>query len=673
MTQTTFAMEYPRLRQDITFLETADGLYVRGAGLNFVIRGAGTYALLSNLLPHLDGTRPIADSLASLPDGQQAGVIRFLQALRSKGLLHEGFLPDPAGADPVLDGLHTQRALLADLGADPRAISRVVDADVVVLGSHPKAAALTRCLTGNGVGLRRGSVSVRPLEGPEAAPLPPDALVVALCVEEDAARALSVVDSLPPGHAVIPVWQSARRLLIGPWQGAQDGPVLRSAIARASANATPTVGQGSTAMALGLPFAEPPLGPAAYEALGALLGLEIFKILGGVDDGALRLAVLAVDVDTLQVTRQPVALHPGCFPGVAALPVTEVRHPVGAAETPLEQRYRRFASVVGDPCGLFTGFDDDSLPQLPIKIGRLTGGIDGGAIIGTDLRHVLGARARALGAAAAQHALAQARIHLDAAEGQGMPRVPAREIASWLGSTEADEALVLAHGGEAFGTLHLVPRSAVLASPQHRAPAYFGPDLGGVGTGDELDDAVSAGLLSAWAHAAAVAGENGILDLREVRMDPLVNAGDPTVRGLDLLRGALGGPGASVRLLAPDNGAPMAVACLADVACWAHGESWLEAAESALSWLVARDQLASIPRADDTLRFVARPFCPRAIRLGAEVREVDALVSAVPSPAEAVRHAGFDPLYVDLTSPDLRAVARVARVLLRRRSGGDLR
>jgi len=27
MTQTTFALEYPRLRQDITFLETADGLH----------------------------------------------------------------------------------------------------------------------------------------------------------------------------------------------------------------------------------------------------------------------------------------------------------------------------------------------------------------------------------------------------------------------------------------------------------------------------------------------------------------------------------------------------------------------------------------------------------------------------------------------------------------------
>lgn len=672
MTHPTFTLAYPRLRQDITFLETTDGLYVRGGGLNFVIRGAGAYALLSNLLPHLDGTRPIAGSLAVLPDGQQAVVLRFLQALHSKGLLHEGFLPDAGGADSALAGLHTQRALLADLGADPRAISRIADAHIVVLGNRVKAAPLTRCLTGNGVGIRSGSVSVRPLAG-SSTPLPAGAIIVPLCTEADSALVLSTVDSLPDGHPVIPVWQSGRRLLIGPWQGPSDGPVLRSAVARACANATPTVGMGFAAMALGLPFADVGLGPATYETLGALLSLEIFKILGGVDDGALRLALLALDVDTLQVTRQPVTLHPGCFAGLTALPVTEVRHQVGAADTLTELRYRRFASVVGDPCGLFTGFDDDSLPQLPIKVGRLTGDIEGGAVIGTDLRHVLGARTQALCAAAAQHALTHARTHLHGVDQEDAQRVPTREIASWLGSTEADEVLVPAQGGDAFGERLLIPRSAVLASPQLRAPAYFAPNLGGVGVGDDPDDAVATALRSAWAHAAAVACESGQLALGEVRMESLAVAGDAATRGLALLRSALGASGASVRLLVPDDRAPMAVVWLPDLACWAHGASWLEAAERALSWLVARTQLAGTARADESLRFVASPFCTDSLRLGAEVRDVAPLLSPGPSAAEGVRRAGFEPLFVDLTSPDLRAVVSVARVVLRRRGAEEAR
>lgn len=652
----TIPLRYPRLRQDITFLETVDGIYIRGSALNFLIRGAGAYGLLSQILPHLDGSRPIEPWLNTLPEVQRDVVERFLGVLRSKDLLHEGFAP----TDSVLDALGSQRALLADLGAEPTAIERIADAHVVVLGDDAKTQRLIHCLTSNGVGARNGSVVSRSLDAPA---VPEGTLIVPLFTGRDASLALRQVSSWT-GHAtIIPVWQTGRRLLIGPWQAPDDGEVIRSAILRASAHSTPAMGSGFAAMAFGVPHAEPELGDAVHDLLAGLLSLEIFRILGGVDGGDLRLAVTSLDVDTLQATRQPVSLHPALFPGVDTLPVATVRHPEPSDDDATEQRYRRFASVVGDPCGLFTGFDDDALPQLPIKVGRLTGAPDGGLIVGTDLRHVLGARTQALSWAAAEAALLHAQTYLPISV-QKVPDDSTHELVTWLGGPVKSAEVVEVQSVTDPGDRNLVARAAVLASSKDRSPGAFAADMSGLGVGDDLDGAVVEGLRSAWAHAEAIAVEQGATTLREVRL-----ATDRP--GLSLLRCALGEEGTSARLFAPDSAAPLAILWIpGQGAWWTHGESWVDAAERVLMGRVATAQLASVPDSAAALRHIAQPLSTASLRLGGEADDVDALSSPVADLAAAVLAAGFAPFFVDLSTPDLRAVVSVARVLLRRKETG---
>ena len=667
----TTPLEYPRLRQDLTFLETGDGIYFSGAGPSFVIRGPGAYSLLSDLLPHLDGSAPIAPVLASLPAAQREVVLRFLEVLRSKDLLHEGLVPI-GGSDPVPAGLDTQRAFLADLGAEPAAIERIVDAHVLVLGEDTHTQPLIHGLMGNGVGARHGSVEGRPLGEADPDPVSRDTFVVPVFTGRDSSRALRHVDAWTGRATLIPVWQSGRRLLIGPWQAPGDGPVVRSAILRASAHASPAVGLGFAAMAFGVPHAEPELGDAVHDLMAGILGLEILRILGGVDAGSLRLALLSMEVDTLQVTRQPVALHPALFPGVDPLPLTVVEHPPSILdETATEQRYRRFASVVGDPAGLFTGFDDDELPQLPIKVGRIEGTVDGGPVIGTDLRHVLAARTQAACWAAAEYALAHARTHLDT-PARDEPVVDPRELSTWLGGPDRVDAGVLSHAVGGRGGTCVVPREAVVAGPDDRSPGAFSRDLSGVGVGDDWTGAVESGLRSAWCHVEARSIEQGRSALREVRLDRLAGHQGSRVeaRGLMLLRSALGEEGRSIRIFAPPGAAPVAIVWLpGQGAWWSHGQSWAEAAERILSWRVAVGQLASVPGAARALRHAAQPLGDSSLRLGAEPASVEPLFRPVSDVAQRIDTEGSASLVVDLTPPDLRGVVSVARVLLRSAAG----
>lgn len=398
MLQPVFPFISPRLRQDITFLETPDGLYIRGGGCNFTIAGKGTYALLSKLLPYLDGTTPISIVLETLSLQEREIVLRFLGALNSKGLLHEGALPDYLSKDKTLLSLSTQRAFLTDLGAPIDAIASVADARVVVIGEKYATDPIVRLLRGNGIGSRHGICESRGWSDE----LPENALVIVMATEENAYRLVDLARDCEGISDFIPVWQQQDRVLIGPWQGHNDGPVVRSAVARAA------ISEGGSiyaVMALGATQSQQTLSRGAYETIAALLSFEVFKIFGCIDDGSLRLALLNIQIDTLQTVREPVTLEPSFFADLNTLPMTSVQHPNSPKEWDAESLYRRYAALVGNPCGLFTRFDDDSLRQLPIKVGLLRAPVLGADLLGTNMENVLSARLDALTTASALYAV----------------------------------------------------------------------------------------------------------------------------------------------------------------------------------------------------------------------------------------------------------------------------
>lgn len=652
MHNATLTLECPRLRQDITFLETIDGMYVRGGGFNFTIAGKGVYQLMSALLPHLDGTTPLASLLDTVGPQQREIIVRFLSALESKGLLHEGALPANIRDDETLQGFSSQRALLTDMGAPSDAIARIVDATVTVVGGAHAVEPMVRLLEGNGVAVRNGGCQIRDWSDE----LVEDSIVIALATEEDAHRLLDLADRAQGVAHLVPVWQQGERVLIGPWQGREDGAVVRSAVARAAASegGTPYV-----SMAFGIAEPQPTLGRATYEAIAALLSFEVFKILGQVDDGALRQAVLSTRTDTLQTLREPLTLEPEFFPGADSLPVAKIEHPTNPVEWDEEALYRRYAALVGDPCGLFTRFDDDGLRQLPIKVGLLRSPIAGGDIIGTNMEHVLGARLDALVSASSLYAVR--RVRAQQTTGDALERIQPEALSSWLGGRPLRERWVTALDVEGNARFEL-PWEAVAAGPHHRSPVCYQPDLHGVGVGPVWDMAVEKAAFSAWAHDTARRAEAGTIALHEVRLDTAAAELAPLhllVNSLAQVKG--------VRVFAPSNGAPLAVivASTERVAYWATADTWVDAAVRALSALVAREQLADLHGKDAMLRFAANTMSLASLKYGAELGEASAFFDASSDPWGRLADEGFEPMVVDITTPDLREVVHVARVLLR--------
>ncbi len=661
MTTPVLDLICPRLRQDLTFIETPDGVYLNDRIGGCVIHGTGSYGLLSKLLPYLDGEHRLRDTLELLPQQNRQTVVRFLSALHTRGLLREGSLPEELCNAPVLQRFTSQRALLHDLGADPQAIMRVIDAHVVVAAHGSAGVPVARFLRDNGVGQNRGSVTEVDIEDFEADCIPEGGIVLAVCTEGALEWLINVAGLAQANFSLLPVWQLDGYVFIGPWQGCEDGAVIRSALARAASSRP---GRTIATLAMGLPVRQRSLAPAIYESVGGLVSLELFRILAGVDAGSLKLAVMRMDVETLQTTREPVVLEPGYYPDVPALALSPVESAGTGEVSELEAHYRRLLPLLGNPCGLFTECDDDQLPQLPIKLGRLRCPIPGGDVIGTDVRFVLNARVRAILRALAQYAVGVFRSTSDQGGDTEMVVIADDRLESWFGGAGSGNARVAGAFVDRSDEVVLVPLEAVTASPLRCGHTIFHPDLGGVGVGQKADEATNAALLSAWAHATARECERGTRAVHEIRTSQLPDS--ERGREIALLLSSLGARASTVRLLAPEGGCPLAVVLFDGErkAIWAHAQTWGEAAVIALSALVGIDQLRVVGEDAEPLRTTVSEVIADGFRLGGDVADMMAAVEAVPDVQRALTHMGYRAVAVDLTPADVATVAKVVRVVL---------
>ncbi|MGI5285723.1 hypothetical protein ACQEVF_20625 [Nonomuraea polychroma] len=98
----------PRLREDVRFVEIADGAYVQGDLSTCILRGPQAYAWLARLAPALDGRRTLAELTGALPDDKRAMVDRLVGSL-----VEQRFVVDARG-EPE-DGLtDAERRMYAD-------------------------------------------------------------------------------------------------------------------------------------------------------------------------------------------------------------------------------------------------------------------------------------------------------------------------------------------------------------------------------------------------------------------------------------------------------------------------------------------------------------------------------------------------------------------------------
>src|SRR5262249_44823215 len=111
---------------------------------------------------------------------------------------------------------------------------------------------------------------------------------------------------------------------------------------------------------------------------------ECFKLFGGPLEPETRRGVLFQDHETFESYTAPLLPHPQCSVCASAKPEEARRRMVAVTEGERDQNrqqealLRRCAPLIDRNLGVFQRFDDEALPQLPLKNSCLVGSAGGG-------------------------------------------------------------------------------------------------------------------------------------------------------------------------------------------------------------------------------------------------------------------------------------------------------
>ncbi|MEE1751523.1 TOMM precursor leader peptide-binding protein [Streptomyces sp. SP18CS02] len=557
----------PRIRRDVLFTETPDGVLFHNADGGFRLTAASAYRFATLLVPHLTGEHSVAELCEGLGDGQRKMVGELVKTLYERDFARpvaaapessEGpraalppdvarrFAPQIAYADHYADDaearfLHFRDARVAVLGEDPVArwcALSLVRNGCAVVGVTPgldRAAVDTEAAETVADGC---PVEVRVLAAGEGdigwAGLQGYDVVVVTGGRAAPATVLPLLRAgIPEGHVLLPAWTYGSDAVIGPLMSHGTPGCWACAALRlgATGGGAGDAAELWSALALpGSPVASGPVpgGPLAA-MIGNLLGYEVFRARSGALPAETAGHLLVQDMESLDVTAEPLFAHPRCpfcagseaeaaraastpveltaagGSGAPALPTLETARDADELVAELNRR----STLVRPRAGVFTAYGDERLTQVPLKLGVVELGIGPSgtrSVSAFDVHHVAGARMRALDTAAALYAEWV---------------VPARGLVRAGERAVAPAGLVLATGVPGSADVHqhgvslltkepvLVPAGAVRPFGPHNADRLFERTSAGVGAGPAPADAAAAGLLSALAYDALLSTVRG--------------------------------------------------------------------------------------------------------------------------------------------------------------------
>ncbi|MFD4370278.1 TOMM precursor leader peptide-binding protein [Streptomyces sp. NPDC058486] len=574
----------PRVRRDVLYTRTPDGVIFHNADGGFRLTGASGYRFATLLLPHFDGSRSVEEICTGFGDRQKAMVGGLVKALYARGFAR----PVPAPAEDA-DGPATDPAAAARFapqiayvdhytdGADAR-FARYRATRVAVLGDGPVARWCVLSLLRNGCAaigvepaLAEGTGATAPEDfaavraeaaelAAEGCPvdlsvLPAGAtgwaayegydLVVAAAGPSAPATVLELLRAgVPEGRALLPAWTFGDRVVAGPVMN--DGSATCWACAALRLGSAGGAGDAADAaelwsgLALGASGAQP-TGPLAA-MVGNLLGYEVFRLTTGVLPAETRDKLLIQHTATLDVAAEPLLPHPRCpfcaGPAAAPEPVDLGSAPArpaflptvatapddDAAQGPLAELERRSA-LVRPHAGVFRAYADEPLTQTPLKVGSVVLGLGARGtrtITAFDVHHTAGARLRALSAAACVYAEHVVPAAVPGEPLDGLPEV-APELLTVASGTGGSGGGVGWTAAVSLLTKEAVrvPAGAVRPFGPANADRRFEPTRAGAGAGTDLPEATAAGLLSALAHDALRRAVAGAGDVAVLAPDVL--------------------------------------------------------------------------------------------------------------------------------------------------------
>ncbi|MGW8485720.1 YcaO-like family protein [Streptomyces sp. NPDC055886] len=687
------------LRQDSVFLETPEGVLLRGGEEDFFLKGKSAYRWLTALAPALsEGCTE--EQLRSGLDAQRSEAVGNLVAQ----LVRSGFLRERRVESAELLNAEVrfrfaeQIAFLAHYGDTPQAAFRKVRSSrVLVVGEGPGALAAVRMLLRNGVhavalcGADAEAPQVRSARdrllgelfdagvgasldlmaehsderiAARAAAWEPDAMLAV--PEGPSAKLLDLLaaHAAQNGLSFLPGRLRSGKIMLGPLLTGGSSPCERCFQLRLAES-------GPAAF----PAESEQLFPAVAAAAGSELAADLFKQLSGCMRPESAAAVVIRDPLSLESTRELLSVHPACpscmrreTPADFARSLEELA--VGGHDLPSETAARssHHAAVTAPTFGELAGYDDDELPQLLVKTGRVRRAAEGGsAAVGHSFDTLQAARVDAVQRLVRHHAVSRrAPAFLPTRVGScgelmsdGQEVLPAErfsalapgDVRSSTGQAAVTwvPALSLAHR-----TAVWIPRDVAFdgaeSTSSHRAAGY--------GAGATFEETVTSGLLSALLHERLrdrIAGRAGARDIEL----PSGSAGKdlailPSVRrlagGLHLseITGETPVSVVVARADAPASGKPLQVAAVGVTRTAALRTAVLE-----LAGMLQGPQDGPYPDRAETLA------CPDDWpRLGTHAPAGDQEPPGTPAgrtePAillDALRRAGREAVYVTISPP----------------------
>ncbi|MGW5101769.1 TOMM precursor leader peptide-binding protein [Streptomyces sp. NPDC004100] len=351
------ARSRPRIRRDVLFTQTPDGVLFHNAHGGFNVVTQNAYRFASLIVPHLNGERRVDEICTGLGDRQRAMVHGLVRALYARGFARD------AGPGPAVDPLPPQVAKrfahqvdYLDHYADDAAgrFLRFRSTPVAVLGSDALARWAALGLLRNGceaVAVTEGpapAVLSRELHGvegtaeldaetaelteagcpPRVARLPEsaegtygwtdlDGWDTVLVTGPDAPRQILRLlgEGVPAGRRLLGAWTFGNRAVVGPattagTPGCWSCAVLRLGAGAEAADSADLWASVGPAAPLGTPD-RVPAGPLAG-MLGNLLAFEVFRLVTGALPAETRGQVVVQDLDSLDVLTEPLLPHPRC-------------------------------------------------------------------------------------------------------------------------------------------------------------------------------------------------------------------------------------------------------------------------------------------------------------------------------------------------------------------------
>ncbi|MFI8185114.1 TOMM precursor leader peptide-binding protein [Actinacidiphila glaucinigra] len=340
------AHSYPRIRRDVLFTETPDGVVFHNAHGGFNLRGRSAYRFATLVVPHLNGTNRVEQICAGLGEHQRAMVGELVGALYGRNFARD-VVPGSDGLDELTPEVAERFAAQVDyidhyVGEAGSRFRRFRDIRVAVLGDDPVARWCALSLVRNGCaalalpaatgpGTDPFAEALREAEGLEGDGCPVEVVRwdvtggdgwddlagydVVLTTGAPGAALRLLEAGVPEGVRLLPAWTFGDQAVVGPVMTAGTTGCWSCAALRLGANGEP----GAAADLWSAVRLDDPgqaeegriSGPPAA-MLGNLLAYEVFRLVTGVLTPETEGRLVLQDLDSLDVVTEPLLPHPRC-------------------------------------------------------------------------------------------------------------------------------------------------------------------------------------------------------------------------------------------------------------------------------------------------------------------------------------------------------------------------